>query len=109
LRVSRGNSQPLTRKREQFRNRPPIRQRLAAVLVGGADDLAAANAASGEQHRPDAGPVIATAQGVETRGATEFAGGHNQRRLEQTTPVQILDKSRKSRQTYRHCMKECSA
>src|SRR5690348_924847 len=51
---------------------------LAADLVGGAVDQAAAHAAAGESDREDRAPVVAPAAGVETRRATELAHAHHQ-------------------------------
>src|ERR1043166_5260479 len=61
--------------------------RFGAVLIGSAEDSAATDAGAGEQHRPDAGPVIAAAAVVQVRGAAHLAGGDDQRGGEQAALV----------------------
>src|SRR5438552_4158352 len=55
--------------------------RIGRLLVRGAVDKPAADAAAGEDDRVDAGPVVAAGAGVDLRGAAELARGHDEGRF----------------------------
>ena len=57
--------------------------------VGGADDLAALDAAAGQPHRKAEVVVIAALAALRLRRAAELAAPQNQRRIEQAAPLQV--------------------
>src|SRR5262249_6350469 len=64
---------------------------LDAVGVGGAEDLARANAAAGEDHRARLRIVIAAGVSVDLRRAAEISHPDDQGRLEEPAPAEVVD------------------
>ena len=65
--------------------------RLGSGAVTGALHQASLDADTGEHHAEHLRPVIAARRGVDLRRAAEFAGDHDQRRLEQALLVEVGD------------------
>ena len=61
-----------------------------AVGAGAADDLAAANAAAGQDRGPGVGEVIAAPLRIDARRPAELAHPHDQGGIEQAALAQVL-------------------
>src|SRR5262245_8919641 len=66
---------------------------IGACLVGTADDLPAANAAAGQYHREAIWPVIAAGLIVDDRRAAEISHPDDERRIEQTALLEVVEQS----------------
>ncbi len=67
-----------------------VRRRIGAVLVAGAEDLAAGDAGAGQREAEHGTPVIAPSLTVDPRRSAELADGDNQRLMQQTALLQVL-------------------
>src|SRR5262249_59302133 len=59
-------------------------------IIARAAHRSAADAPARECNGPDARPVVAAARGVDPRRAAEFAGGHDQRRIEASGTLEVV-------------------
>src|SRR5437016_262235 len=62
-----------------------------AQVIGGADGLAAAHAAAGEESAADLRPVIAAGTTVDTRCAAELAPDHHSHIVQHAALVQVFN------------------
>src|SRR5262245_35734538 len=67
---------------------------LAGVAIGGAVDLAAANACAGQGDGEDAAPVIASRLRINPRRAAELRHPYHHRLIELAARLQVFEKSR---------------
>src|SRR5262245_58878960 len=81
-------------RRVELVDRLPVLDRAVAVLVGGADDRPALDAAAGQPDAEAVRVVVPPVHPLADRQAPELAVPEDQSRVEETAALEVLDEAR---------------